>query len=98
MGFKTSQPRWAGLLALCLLALSGCSSLPPGAHFPKTPSRMPLAPQDTRLGAHFQQNLLHRNRRLEQPGIPCAAPHHSLFAELDRGIGLAIEQFVQIRA
>jgi putative cardiolipin synthase len=44
-----------GRLALCLLVLTGCSTLPPGAHFPKAPSRAPLAPQDTRLGVHFQQ-------------------------------------------
>lgn len=46
---------WAGLCALCLLGLTGCSTLPPGAHFPKTPSRAQLAPQDTRLGTHFQE-------------------------------------------
>jgi putative cardiolipin synthase len=55
MALTTSRPRWLGLYALFLLAVTGCSSLPPGAHFPKTPSRAQLAPQDTRLGTHFQE-------------------------------------------
>src|SRR5215472_4960994 len=54
MALTVRRPRRAGLCALGLLALTGCSSLPPGAHFPKTPSRTQLAPQDTRLGTHFQ--------------------------------------------
>jgi putative cardiolipin synthase len=54
MALTILRLRWPGLCALCLLALTGCSSLPPGAHFPKTPSRAQLAPQDTRLGTHFQ--------------------------------------------
>jgi cardiolipin synthase C len=45
---------WLALLAPLLLALSACSTVPPGAHFPKPPSHVQLAPQDTRLGMHFQ--------------------------------------------
>jgi cardiolipin synthase C len=54
MALTISRPCWLGLCAPFLLALAGCSTVPPGAHFPKTPPRAQLAPQDTRLGTHFQ--------------------------------------------
>jgi cardiolipin synthase C len=50
--------RGARILAATMLQLatSACSTLPPGSAFPKDASRTHLSAQDTRLGAHFQQN------------------------------------------
>jgi cardiolipin synthase C len=44
------------ILATALLGCStGCASLVPGAHYPKTPSVATVSPQDTRLGKHFEE-------------------------------------------
>jgi putative cardiolipin synthase len=51
MGFLLARLRRAPVaLGICLLALAGCASLPPGSDYPRTVSIALTAPEQTRMG------------------------------------------------